>query len=60
MMGDCGLVFGPRGWQRLQALHQVYVPGAALASAASPEARTLVHNLPSFADEPEVKSIIVD
>jgi hypothetical protein len=32
--------------------------GAALASAASPEARTLVHNLPSFADEPEVKSII--
>ncbi|KAJ6186038.1 Nuclear pore complex component [Penicillium mononematosum] len=35
-----------------------HIPDAALASAASPEARTLVHNLPSFADEPEVKSII--
>ncbi|KAJ5470567.1 Nuclear pore complex component [Penicillium desertorum] len=35
-----------------------HIPDAALASATSPEARTLVHNLPSFADEPEVKSII--
>ncbi|KAI2727865.1 hypothetical protein DTO012A7_6061 [Penicillium roqueforti] len=35
-----------------------HIPDAALASAASPEARTLIHNLPSFAEEPGVTSII--
>jgi hypothetical protein len=35
-----------------------HIPDAALQSTTSPEARTLIHNLPSFADEPEVKSII--
>ncbi|KAJ5350366.1 hypothetical protein N7541_008093 [Penicillium brevicompactum] len=35
-----------------------HIPDAALQSSTSSEARTLIHNLPSFADEPEVKSII--
>ena len=35
-----------------------HIPDAALQSSTSPEARTLIHNLPSFADEPEVKSIV--
>ncbi|KAJ5688916.1 hypothetical protein N7462_003308 [Penicillium macrosclerotiorum] len=35
-----------------------HIPEAALQSTASPEARTLIHNLPSFADEPQVKSIV--
>lgn len=35
-----------------------HIPDAALVSAVSPEARTLIHNLPSFAEEPEVTSII--
>ncbi|KAJ5794668.1 hypothetical protein N7457_001267 [Penicillium paradoxum] len=35
-----------------------HIPEAALVSAASPDARTLVHNLASFSDEPEVASII--
>ncbi|CAG8920306.1 unnamed protein product [Penicillium salamii] len=35
-----------------------HIPDTALQSTTSPEARTLIHNLPSFADEPEVKSII--
>ncbi|KAJ5562451.1 Nuclear pore complex component [Penicillium sp. DV-2018c] len=37
-----------------------HIPETALANAASPEARTLIHNLPSFSDEPEVASIISD
>ncbi|KAJ5775510.1 uncharacterized protein N7511_000521 [Penicillium nucicola] len=35
-----------------------HIPDSALQSTASPEARTLIHNLPSFAEEPEVKGII--
>ncbi|KAJ5089124.1 hypothetical protein N7532_007808 [Penicillium argentinense] len=37
-----------------------HIPDAALQSTSSPEARTLISNLPSFADEPQVKSIIVE
>lgn len=35
-----------------------HIPEAALATTSSPEARTLIANLPSFAEEPQVKSII--
>lgn len=35
-----------------------HIPDAALQSTSSPEARTLITNLPSFAEEPLVKSII--
>ncbi|KAJ5637152.1 Nuclear pore complex component [Penicillium lividum] len=35
-----------------------HIPEAALQSTSSPEARTLISNLPSFAEEPQVKSII--
>ncbi|KAJ5524203.1 hypothetical protein N7513_009323 [Penicillium frequentans] len=35
-----------------------HIPEAALQTTASPEARTLISNLPSFAEEPQVKSII--
>ncbi|KAJ5716507.1 hypothetical protein N7493_008418 [Penicillium malachiteum] len=35
-----------------------HIPETALQTAASPDARTLISNLPSFAEEPQVKSII--
>ncbi|KAJ5737630.1 uncharacterized protein N7483_002755 [Penicillium malachiteum] len=35
-----------------------HIPETALQSAVSPDARTLISNLPSFAEEPQVKSII--
>lgn len=35
-----------------------HIPEAALQTTASPEARTLISNLPSFAEEPQIKSII--
>ncbi|KAJ6130765.1 hypothetical protein N7512_003545 [Penicillium capsulatum] len=37
-----------------------HIPDAALATTSSPEARTLIANLPSFAEEPQVKSIITE
>ncbi|KAJ5381871.1 Nuclear pore complex component [Penicillium cataractarum] len=37
-----------------------HIPDAALQATSSPEARTLIHNLPSFAEEPQVTSIISD
>ncbi|KAJ5947907.1 hypothetical protein N7466_000922 [Penicillium verhagenii] len=37
-----------------------HIPEAALQTTASPEARTLISNLPSFAEEPQVKSIILE
>ncbi|KAJ5754410.1 hypothetical protein N7533_003953 [Penicillium manginii] len=35
-----------------------HIPDAALQTTSSPEARTLITNLPSFAEEPQVKGII--
>lgn len=35
-----------------------HIPDDALRSSTSPEGRTLIANLPSFAEEPQVKSII--
>ncbi|KAJ5113926.1 hypothetical protein N7456_002460 [Penicillium angulare] len=35
-----------------------HIPDAALQTTASPEARTLINNLPSFAEEPQVTSIV--
>ena len=35
-----------------------HIPEAALVTTSSPEARTLIANLPSFTEEPQVKSII--
>ncbi|KAJ5907090.1 uncharacterized protein N7473_004006 [Penicillium subrubescens] len=37
-----------------------HIPDAALQATSSPEARTLIHNLPSFAEEPQVTSIIAE
>ncbi|KAJ5908314.1 Nuclear pore complex component [Penicillium taxi] len=35
-----------------------HIPDTALQAVSSHEARTLIHNLPSFGEEPQVKSII--
>ncbi|EIT76493.1 high-temperature-induced dauer-formation protein-domain-containing protein [Aspergillus flavus] len=35
-----------------------HIPESALQSTSSPEARTLINNLPSFAEEPMIQSII--
>lgn len=35
-----------------------HIPDVALQSTSDPEARTLIHNLPSFSEEPQVKAII--
>ncbi|RAQ45011.1 hypothetical protein AFGD_008192 [Aspergillus flavus] len=37
-----------------------HIPESALQSTSSPEARTLINNLPSFAEEPMIQSIISD
>ncbi|KAI2793577.1 hypothetical protein POX_a00158 [Penicillium oxalicum] len=37
-----------------------HIPAAALQATSSPEARTLIHNLPSFVEEPQIAGIISD
>lgn len=37
-----------------------HIPEAALESSSNPEARTLINNLPTFAEEPNVRALLAD
>ncbi|RAO71676.1 uncharacterized protein BHQ10_007688 [Talaromyces amestolkiae] len=37
-----------------------HIPDAALQSSTNPEARTLINNLPTFAEEPNIRALLTD